>query len=131
MKKKPIFLEIQNSFKIKTSIYEEVSFPGHFAEIERPKECEVNYIDYHKGKLKAKGLLSTCIQHEVDHLDGVLFVYHLSKLKKGYDNKKISKTKKRNKNCYIKSMSLKIIFMGTPEFAVPILDSIKIQSTKY
>ena len=82
----------------KTSIYEEgcLSLPGHFAEIERPKECEVNYIDYDgkERKLKAKGLLSTCIQHEVDHLDGVLFVDYLSKLKRDMIIKKLVRQKK-------------------------------------
>ena len=99
-KKKPIFLvnpKIVLRSK-KTSIYEEgcLSLPGHFAEIERPKECEVNYIDYHgkERKLKAKGLLSTCIQHEVDHLDGVLFVDYLSKLKRYMIIKKLVKQKK-------------------------------------
>ena len=99
-KKKPIFLvnpKIVLRSK-KTSIYEEgcLSLPGHFAEIERPKECEVNYIDYHgkERKLKAKGLLSTCIQHEVDHLDGVLFVDYLSKLKRDMIIKKLIKKKK-------------------------------------
>ena len=99
-KKKPIFL-VNHKIVLrskKTSIYEEVciSLPGHFAEIERPKECEVNYIDYHgkERKLKAKGLLSTCIQHEVDHLDGVLFVDYLSKLKKDMIIKKLIKQKK-------------------------------------
>ena len=99
-KKKPIFLvnpKIVLRSK-KTSIYEEgcLSLPGHFAEIERPKECEVNYIDYHgkERKLKAKGLLSTCIQHEVDHLDGVLFVDYLSKLKRNMIIKKLVRQKK-------------------------------------
>ena len=99
-KKKPIFLvnpKIVLRSK-KTSIYEEgcLSLPGHFAEIERPKECEVNYIDYHgkERKLKAKGLLSTCIQHEVDHLDGVLFVDYLSKLKRDMIIKKLVRQKK-------------------------------------
>ena len=50
-----------------------------------------------KKKFKSKGLLATCIQHEVDHLNGILFIDYLSKLKKRYDNKKTSKTKKRNK----------------------------------
>ena len=67
-----------------------MSLPGQFAEIERPAECHINYLDY-EGKnknLKAEGLLATCIQHEIDHLDGVLFIDYLSKLKKNNDHKK-------------------------------------------
>ena len=78
--------------------YEEgcLSVPGQFAEVDRPDECEVNYLDYYgqKKKLKAKGLLATCIQHEMDHLEGVLFIDYLSKLKKNYIVKKLSKQKK-------------------------------------
>ena len=72
------------------------SLPGHFAEIERPSECHIDYLDYNgeKKNLKADGLLSTCIQHEIDHLDGVLFVDYLSKLKKDMIIKKLKKYKK-------------------------------------
>lgn len=99
-KKKPLFL-INPEIKFKsnkTSIYEEgcLSLPGHFAEIERPSECHVDYIDYNGKKklLKADGLLSTCIQHEIDHLNGVLFIDYLSKLKKNMIIKKLKKKKK-------------------------------------
>ena len=99
-KKKPIFLinpEIINQSK-NTSVYEEgcLSLPGQFAEIERPAECTLKYIDY-SGKekeLKAEGLLATCIQHEVDHLNGILFIDYLSKLKKDMIIKKLVKQKK-------------------------------------
>ena len=81
-----------------TSIYEEgcLSLPGHFAEIERPAECQVSYLDYNgaKKEMKVKGLLSTCIQHEVDHLNGILFIDYLSKLKKDMIIKKLIKHKK-------------------------------------
>ena len=98
--KKPIFLinpEIIYKSE-KTSVYEEgcLSLPGQFAEVERPSECILKYLDL-DGKeknLKAKGLLSTCIQHEVDHLDGVLFIDYLSKLKKDMIIKKLIKHKK-------------------------------------
>ena len=72
-KKNPLFLiNPVITYKSKnTSIYEEgcLSLPGHFAEIERPSQCSVDYIDYNgkEKKLKADGLLATCIQHEVDH----------------------------------------------------------------
>ena len=99
-KKNPLFLinpEIVFRSK-KTSIYEEgcLSLPGHFAEIERPAECHIKFIDYDgkKKELKASGLLATCIQHEVDHLDGILFIDYLSKLKKDMIVKKLIKHKK-------------------------------------
>ena len=99
-KKNPIFLinPIVRLKSEKRSIYEEgcLSLPGYFAEIERPAECEIDYIDY-DGKernLKAKGLMATCIQHEVDHLNGVLFIDYLSKLKKDMIIKKLVKHKK-------------------------------------
>ena len=81
-----------------TSVYEEgcLSIPETFIEIERPKICEVEYIDINgkKNFLKCDGLLSTCLQHEINHLDGKLIIDHLSKLKRDIIIKKISKTKK-------------------------------------
>ena len=77
--------------------YEEgcLSVPDQFAEIERPKACEVEYLDYDGKKqlLKADGLLATCIQHEMDHLEGILFIDYLSKLKRSMIIKKLSKIK--------------------------------------
>tara|TARA_B100001248_G_scaffold218530_1_gene173956 strand:+ start:254 stop:778 length:525 start_codon:yes stop_codon:yes gene_type:complete len=99
-KKNPLFLinpEIVSKSK-NTSIYEEgcLSLPGHFAEIERPAECQINFLDYNgkKKEISAKGLLSTCIQHELDHLNGILFIDYLSKLKKDMIIKKLVKHKK-------------------------------------
>ena len=87
---------IKNRNKEKAK-YEEgcLSVPGQFAEIERPNACEVEYLDYYGKKqlLKADGLLATCIQHEMDHLEGILFIDYLSKLKKSMIIKKLSKTK--------------------------------------
>ena len=81
-----------------TSIYEEgcLSIPDTFIEIQRPKICEVEYIDINgkKKNLKCDGLLSTCLQHEINHLDGKLIIDNLSKLKRDLIIKKISKTKK-------------------------------------
>ena len=73
-----------------------MSIPGHFAEIERPANCKVKYINYEgkQAELNAEGLLSTCIQHEIDHLNGVLFIDYLSKLKKDMIIKKLKKQKK-------------------------------------
>ena len=80
------------------SVYEEgcLSIPDTFIEIQRPKICQIEYIDI-SGKIKIKefdGLLSTCVQHEINHLDGKLIIDHLSKLKKDIIIKKISKIKK-------------------------------------
>ena len=99
-KKNPIFLinPVITYQSKETSIYEEgcLSLPGHFAEIERPAKCKINYIDYHgkKDVLEAEGLLSTCVQHEIDHLNGILFIDYLSKLKKDMIIKKLKKQKK-------------------------------------
>ena len=99
-KKKPLFfVNPKITFQSKkTSVYEEgcLSLPGQFAEIERPAECHVNYIDYYgkNQELKANGLLATCIQHEIDHLNGILFIDYLSKLKKDMIIKKLTKRKK-------------------------------------
>jgi len=78
--------------------YEEgcLSVPGQFAEISRPDNCKVKFLDYNGEEkiLDAKGLLATCIQHEMDHLEGILFIDYLSKLKKSMIIKKLSKQKK-------------------------------------
>ncbi len=84
---------------IETSTYEEgcLSVPNFFAEVDRPKKCDVEYLDYDgkKKTLNAEGLLATCIQHEMDHLEGILFIDYLSKLKKTMIVKKLSKKKDR------------------------------------
>ena len=98
-KKEPMYfvnpiIKIKNSEK---ATYEEgcLSVPDQFAEIERPNSCEVEYLDYYGNKqlIKAQGLLATCIQHEMDHLEGILFIDYLSKLKKSMIIKKLSKIK--------------------------------------
>ena len=98
-KKNPMYFvnpKIKNKHKEK-STYEEgcLSVPNYFAEVDRPKYCEVEYLDYQGENkiLKAEGLLATCIQHEMDHLEGVLFIDYLSKLKKTMIVKKLSKRK--------------------------------------
>ena len=99
-KKNPIFLvNPEITFKSNnTSTYEEgcLSLPGHFAEVERPAQCHLNFIDYNgkKQNLKTEGLLATCVQHEIDHLDGILFIDYLSKLKRDMIIKKLKKSKK-------------------------------------
>ena len=76
---------IKNKDRLKAT-YEEgcLSVPNQFADIDRPSKCEVEYLDYNGQKqlLKAEGLLATCIQHEMDHLEGILFIDYLSKLKR-------------------------------------------------
>ena len=87
---------IKNKDPLKAT-YEEgcLSVPNQFADIDRPSKCEVEYLDYNGQKqlLKAEGLLATCIQHEMDHLEGILFIDYLSKLKKSMIIKKLSKLK--------------------------------------
>ena len=87
---------IKNKNPIKNT-HEEgcLSVPDQFAEIDRPSKCEVEYLDYNGEKklLNADGLLATCIQHEMDHLEGILFIDYLSKLKKSMIIKKLSKLK--------------------------------------
>ena len=79
------------------STYEEgcLSVPGQFAEIDRPDKCHIKYLDYYgqPKELVAEGMLATCIQHEIDHLEGILFIDYLSKLKKTMIIKKLSKQK--------------------------------------
>ena len=78
--------------------YEEgcLSVPNQFAEISRPDKCKIKFLDYDGNEriLEVKGLLATCIQHEMDHLEGILFIDYLSKLKKSMIIKKLSKQKK-------------------------------------
>ncbi|MFZ1815581.1 MAG: peptide deformylase [Rhizobiaceae bacterium] len=77
------------------SLYEEgcLSIPEYYAEVERPASCTVSYLD-RNGKeqlIEASGILSTCLQHEIDHLDGRLFIDHISKLKRDMVIRKFTK----------------------------------------
>ncbi|MFC3206137.1 peptide deformylase [Aquamicrobium soli] len=77
------------------SVYEEgcLSIPDYYAEVERPATVRVRYLD-RDGKMQemeAEGLMATCLQHEIDHLDGVLFIDHISKLKRDMVVKKFKK----------------------------------------
>ena len=99
IQKKPMYFVnpvIKNKDPLKAT-YEEgcLSVPNQFAEVDRPSKCEIEYLDYDGNKklLKADGLLATCIQHEMDHLEGILFIDYLSKLKKAMIIKKLSKKK--------------------------------------
>jgi peptide deformylase len=80
------------------AIYEEgcLSLPEQYADVERPEKVRVRYLD-EKGaaqEREAEGLMATCIQHEIDHLDGVIFVDHLSALKRKMILRKLTKQKK-------------------------------------
>jgi len=81
------------------SAYEEgcLSVPGQFAEIERPDKCRIKCLDYYgqSKELVAKDMLATCIQHEMDHLEGILFIDYLSKLKKSMIVKRLIKQKEQ------------------------------------
>ena len=99
-KKTPLFIvnpKITSKSKELIS-YEEgcLSIPNQFAEVKRPSSCKLNFLDYDgkEKELSADGLLATCIQHEIDHLNGILFIDHLSKLKKDLILKKTKKQKK-------------------------------------
>lgn len=82
------------------NVYEEgcLSIPDYYAEVERPKRIRVSYLDRDgkKQKCDADGLLATCLQHEIDHLDGVLFIDHISKLKRDMVIRKFKKIAKEN-----------------------------------
>ena len=77
--------------------YEEgcLSLPKQYAQVKRPDEIHLSYIDFYGvvQKLKTSGILATCIQHEIDHLDGKLFVDHISKLRKNLILRKLKKYK--------------------------------------
>lgn len=73
-----------------------LSVPEHYADVVRPAACRVKYLDYNNKaqQIEADGLLATCLQHEIDHLDGVLFIDHLTSLKRNIILRKLLKTKK-------------------------------------
>lgn len=102
VKRNPIFLINPRIVKLtdELSTYEEgcLSIPDYYAEVERPAGCTVTYLD-RDGKeqtIEATGLLSTCLQHEIDHLDGKLFIDHISRLKREMVVKKFTKIAKQN-----------------------------------
>lgn len=76
-----------------------LSVPGHFADVKRPLEVRVSYIDENNQDqiLVARDLLADCIQHEIDHLNGILFIDHISVLKRNLILTKLIKEKKYNK----------------------------------
>jgi peptide deformylase len=82
-----------------TAIYEEgcLSIPETYSDVERPAQVKVKYLDLEGAphEIEANGLLATCLQHEIDHLNGILFIDHLSKLKRDRIIKKFAKAAKR------------------------------------
>ncbi len=81
-----------------TSLYEEgcLSIPDYYEEVERPAAVRVRYLDEMgaEREIEANGLLATCLQHEIDHLDGILFIDHISRLKRERVTKKFAKAKR-------------------------------------
>jgi peptide deformylase len=76
--------------------YEEgcLSFPGHYSDVIRPKLVKIKYVDENGSEqlIEADGLLSTCVQHEIDHLDGIVFVDHISRMKRDIIMRKMVKS---------------------------------------
>ncbi len=98
--RRPVFMvnpEILSSSE-ETGFYEEgcLSIPGQYAEVERPVSVRVRYLDYdgRKQEVLAERMLARCVQHEIDHLNGVLFIDHLSSLKRNMILRKMEKSKK-------------------------------------
>jgi peptide deformylase len=81
------------------AIYEEgcLSIPEYYGDVERPAQVKVKFLDLEgePQEIEANGLLATCLQHEIDHLNGVLFIDHMSKLKRDRVLKKFTKAAKR------------------------------------
>jgi peptide deformylase len=81
------------------AVYNEgcLSLPEHYADVERPAEVRVRYLDENnqRQELHATGILATCVQHEIDHLEGVLFVDHISSLKRNIILRKLTKLKRQ------------------------------------
>jgi peptide deformylase len=76
-----------------------LSIPEYYEEVERPAQVRIKYLDLEgrSREIEAKGLLATCLQHEIDHLNGVLFIDHISKLKRDRVIKKFAKAAKQGK----------------------------------
>ena len=95
-----VFINPEVIWKSKeTSKYEEgcLSIPEYYEEVERPAQVKVKYLDLdgNAHEIEASGLLATCLQHEIDHTNGVLFIDHISKLKRDRVVKKFAKAAKK------------------------------------
>ncbi len=73
-----------------------LSFPESFSDVKRPKKVKISFLDYHgqPQELEFEGILAVCVQHEIDHLDGITFVDHLSRMKREIILKKVAKKKR-------------------------------------
>jgi peptide deformylase len=73
-----------------------LSLPEHYADVERPARIKLRYLDYQNEvrEVELEGLLATCVQHEMDHLEGILFVDHISPLKRNIILRKLAKAKR-------------------------------------
>jgi peptide deformylase len=82
------------------NVYEEgcLSVPEQYADVKRPKKVRVSFLDKNNDarEIEADGMLATCVQHEIDHLEGVLFVDYLSSIKRGMILRKVQKAKRQN-----------------------------------
>jgi peptide deformylase len=80
-----------------------LSLPEHYAEVTRPAKVKIRYLDHQNEirELDAEGILSTCLQHEMDHLDGILFVDHLSMLKRKIILRKLAKLKRQEEGAKV------------------------------
>ncbi|HEX5005656.1 MAG TPA: peptide deformylase [Hyphomonadaceae bacterium] len=89
---------LESSTEMQT--YEEgcLSVPEYFDEVERPNRVKLRYLDYNGGQVEewAEGMYAVCIQHEMDHLQGTLFIDHLSRLKRSFAINKVKKAKKKD-----------------------------------
>jgi peptide deformylase len=99
--KPQVFINPEITWKsAETSKYEEgcLSIPDYYEEVERPAQVKVKYLDLDgkEREIEAKGLLATCLQHEIDHINGVLFIDHISKLKRDRVIKKFAKAARNN-----------------------------------
>lgn len=76
-----------------------LSLPGHYADVARPERVKVRWrdLDGARQEVEAEGLLAACLQHELDHLDGVLFVDHLSPLKRNMILRRMAKERKKDR----------------------------------
>jgi peptide deformylase len=101
-----------------------LSVPGVYAEVERSEKVRVRALglDGEPFELEADGLLAVCIQHEIDHLDGKVFVDYLSPLKRRMVEKRLRKQQRLDKVQGVKPLTT--IFAGTPDFAVPALKAL-------
>jgi peptide deformylase len=86
---------------VETAVREEgcLSIPGQYADVVRPRQVRVRYLDLMgaRQEIEGEGLLSACLQHEIDHLDGILFIDHLSSLKRNMLMRKLAKEQKAKK----------------------------------